>query len=83
MLLFLDPLGRFRCDGSPRARACGTDDHQPAPQASPISTRPISCGSSEWATNRRAVIEEAKTNLSRVTQELLQGWLAGTYKLKG
>jgi hypothetical protein len=36
------------------------------------------------------VIKEAKieairqgTNLSRVTQELLQGWLAGTYKLKG
>jgi hypothetical protein len=35
------------------------------------------------------VIKEAKieairreTNLSRVTQELLQGWLAGTYKLK-
>jgi hypothetical protein len=36
------------------------------------------------------VIKDAKieairqgTNLSRVTQELLQGWLAGTYKLKG
>jgi hypothetical protein len=35
------------------------------------------------------VIEEAKikairekTNLSSVTQELLQGWLAGTYKIK-
>ncbi|MDH2403250.1 hypothetical protein QCM77_25365 [Bradyrhizobium sp. SSUT18] len=35
------------------------------------------------------VIKEAKieairqgTNLSRVTQELLQGWLAGTYKLR-
>ncbi len=35
------------------------------------------------------VVEEAKvkairgkTNLSRVTEELLQGWLAGTYKLK-
>jgi hypothetical protein len=35
------------------------------------------------------VIKEAKieairqrTNLSRVTQELLKGWLAGTYKLK-
>lgn len=35
------------------------------------------------------VIKEAKieairqgTNLSRVTQELLQGWLAGTFRLK-
>jgi hypothetical protein len=35
------------------------------------------------------VIKEAKieairqgTNLSRVTQELLEGWLAGTYKLQ-
>jgi hypothetical protein len=31
----------------------------------------------------RAAAAREKTNLSRVTQELLQGWLAGTYKLKG